>query len=33
MSKSVYSLVLNDQLVDALDAVAYKKGMSVKELV
>ena len=33
MSKSVYSLVLNDQLVDALDAVAYKKGMSRSNMI
>ncbi len=33
MSKSVYSLVLNDQLVEALDAVAYKKGMSRSNMV
>lgn len=33
MSKSVYSLVLNDQLVAMLDKVAYKKGMSRSNLI
>ena len=33
MSKSIYSLVLNDQLVSMLDKVAYKKGMSRSNLI
>ncbi len=28
MSKSIYSLVLSDELVEMVDAVAYKKGMN-----
>jgi len=33
MSKSIYSLVLNDQLVSMLDKVAHKKGMSRSNLI
>ena len=33
MSKSIYSLVLNDQLVSFLDKVAHKKGMSRSNMI
>ena len=33
MSKSIYSLVLNDELVSMLDKVAHKKGMSRSNMI
>ena len=33
MSKSIYSLVLNDQLVSMLDKVAYKRGLSRSNMI
>jgi hypothetical protein len=33
MGKSIYSLVLNDEIVDMIDGAAYKKGVSRSTLV
>ena len=33
MSKSIYSLVLNDELISMLDKVAHKKGMSRSNMI